>query len=181
MNLTQKKDQENDKDRYGDFRIYCNVGNTWIFLNEFTDGTDGINILSTGLGNSENTSSFNILKSFNVYLPRNMQSSQYIYDLLQIKAQGYEADGIDIMMGHIINEYSRDKDVVNKFFGGHLKYLRDHGEADDEIGLINTKLDWGDFSIRTRSERSLVTMGLILWSGSRKSLIRPTTDMPRPR
>jgi hypothetical protein len=145
VNLIQKKDQENDKDRYGDFRIYCNVGNTWIFLNEFTDGTDGINILSTGLGNSENTSSFNIRKSFNVYLPVDRLLSNYahsFYDHLQIKAQGYEADAIDIMMGHIIYEYSRDKDVVSKFFGEHLRYMDSHGGADDEIGNIDTLHDY---------------------------------------
>ncbi len=157
INLTYLKDNKNDdgevsdKQEYGDFRIYSTIGNTWIFLNEFTDGGDGSNILSTGLGNDKNTSSFNIGKSFNVYLALDKSRSDYLhkfYHHLQIKAEGYEADAIDIMMGHIINEYSREKEVVNKFFGQHLKYLNDQGGADDEIGSINTlvshpfDIDW---------------------------------------
>lgn len=139
INLIEKRDLENDRNRYGNFRIFCNVGNTWIFLNEFTDQTDGVNILSTGLGNSENINSFMILKGFNVYVPATTArlNNNIVYSNLQVRSMGWEADGVDIFMGHIINAYSRDKEVVNKFFGEHLLYLDKHDGADDAIGSIN--------------------------------------------
>lgn len=132
-----------DGDEYGDFRIFCNVGSNWIFINEFTDQTDGINILSTGLGNANTTNSFSMLKSFKVYIPATTASlnNTIIYENLQMKVMGWEADGIDIFMGHIINQYSRDKEVVNKFWGSHLKYLREQGESDDKVGSFNVLMN----------------------------------------
>jgi hypothetical protein len=119
------------------------VGNSWYFLNEYTDKTTGDDILYSGFGNDENTTSFQVGKTFYVYLPATASrlNNKIIYDNLQIKTLGYEADAIDNMMGHIIPEYSRDGNVVSKFFGEHLQYLKDHGGADDEIGTISKLLN----------------------------------------
>ncbi len=135
LNLTEKQNGDN----YGNFRIFCNLGSNWVFLNEFTDGTNGDDILGSGLGKNSNTTSFNINKSFNIYLPATPSrlNNTIIYENLQMKTTGWVTKGIDILMGHIINEYSRDKDVVNKFFGTHLRYVDQHGGADSPAGSFD--------------------------------------------
>ncbi len=116
---------------YGDFRIFCNVGNNWIFLNEFDPTIDRNNILESGLGKAMHVRNFQINKSFNVYISNNS------LDALRIAANGWEADGSNYLMGHIINEYSRDPDPINKFFGSNLVAVYHAGEADDGIGSID--------------------------------------------
>jgi hypothetical protein len=116
---------------YGDFRIFCNVGSDWIFLNEFDPTVNKENILQSGLGRAMNVKSFQINKSFKVYVKDNNNNA------LRIAADGWEADGLNYLMGHIYNEYSRDAEPAAKWFGSALLFIYDTGEADDGIGNID--------------------------------------------
>ena len=119
------------KHGYGDFRIFCNVGSDWIFLNEFDPSVNKENILQSGLGRAMNVKSFQINKSFNVYVKDNGNNA------VRIALNGWEADGLNYLMGHIYNEYSRDAEPAAVWFGGALLFIYNTGEADDGIGSID--------------------------------------------
>lgn len=139
VNLLTKMDGDGDGDdgignhNYGDFRIFCNVGSNWIMLNEFDSAamnTD--NIFRHGLGKALGKSTFQTYKSFNVYVANKASAG------FRISACGWEADAVNAMlMGRVLNEYSRDGEPLNKLFGENVTALDDGGRADDGIGKID--------------------------------------------
>ncbi|MEO7043933.1 MAG: hypothetical protein ABI091_01410, partial [Ferruginibacter sp.] len=123
---------------YGQYRVFCNVGNNWIFLNEFAAYRDPYyNVLGSGLGlakgNPETGSqSYSIDDSFNVYIAHGKS--------FRIATGGWEADGADFLMGGIFNEYSRDKEALSQYFAHRLWDVKVRGLADDEIGSVDQML-----------------------------------------
>jgi hypothetical protein len=124
-------EQNPGKHGYGDFRIFCNVGSDWIFLNEFDPTVNKENILQSGLGRAMNVKTYQINKSFKVYVKDNGNNA------MRIAVAGWEADGLNYLMGHIYNEYSRDAEPAAVWFGGALLFIYATGEADDGIGSID--------------------------------------------
>jgi hypothetical protein len=109
----------------GDFRIYCNVGSDWIFLNDFPVNS---NFLGDGLGVARK-GTYLINKFFKVYLPPDKS--------YRIKTAGWEADGLDKTMGKIINGYTREPLNIRRFVTDNLTRLAD---PDDEIGKIDISI-----------------------------------------
>ncbi len=141
VNLLKSLDDDKDfPHMFGDFRLFCNVGNDWIFLNEFTynhnwQGGDGA-IFMSGLGWGEHESSgysYNVNQTFNVYIPLTFLG----YRSFRIAVGGWEADGTDNIMGNIINEYSRDKEAISQFCADHLLEMHKEGDDDDPVGDID--------------------------------------------
>ena len=116
---------------FGDFRIFCNIGSNWIFLNEFDPTVNRSNILQSGLGKALNVSTFQINKSFMVYVANNANSA------FRISAKGWEADGGNILMGHIIDEYLRNPKWLSHYFGDKLLQVKEEGKDDDDIGNLD--------------------------------------------
>lgn len=114
--------------RHGEFRIFCNVGSEWIFLNEFP--VTG-NILNSGLGSADE-GSYNINKYFKLYIP---PSGSY-----RIFAGGWEADGINQVMGMTLNGYDRNAASFKRFACNNLVRIYGNGDSDDEIGTVNKTL-----------------------------------------
>ena len=140
INLIKQLDGDNSDGftGYGQYRIFSNIGNNWIFLNEFAAYRQPFyNVLHSGLGlaagnPSTGSQSYSIDDSFNVYIAHGKS--------FRIAFNGWEADGTDFLMGGILNEYSRDKEFVAKYFAHRLYQVDQKGQADDPVGSIDEML-----------------------------------------
>jgi len=87
-----------------ELRMFAEVGGRYIFLNEFVSNSK--DILRSGLGRTIKRH-WKINKSFTVHVPED--SSFRVY------AGGWEADGVDKVMGHIIDQESEcTSDLKNR-------------------------------------------------------------------
>lgn len=78
-----------------ELRMFADVGGQYIFLNEVVSRST--NILNAGLGKTIKRN-WKINKSFTVHLPEDRRFRVYV--------GGWEADGVDKVMGHIVNQFS---------------------------------------------------------------------------
>ncbi len=110
-------------------RIFSNVGNNWVFLNDFLGKRN--KILSKGLGKTSKKS-FDLNNTFTVYLPRDKKFRVY--------TAGWEADGVDYFMGDIFNPYSSCTKKNKLYLKGKLfsiNHMLLSGCMDDEFGEIS--------------------------------------------
>ena len=126
---------DEEEQGYGNCRIFCNVGSDWIFLNEFDPTINISNILNSGLSNALSNNSFAINKTFNLYV-QNIVFDPTAY--FRMAAHGWEADGVNLLVGHIFNSYSRDSENLAYYFGSKLPLLKNNDKGDDEIGSFDT-------------------------------------------
>lgn len=88
-----------------EIRLFVNVGNDWIFLNEF-HGKKG-KILSKGLGETFKHN-WTLNNEFTVYVPRGKPFRVYM--------NGWEADGIDYLFGALLDPGSPCNRKTKRFF-----------------------------------------------------------------
>jgi hypothetical protein len=89
-----------------EIRVFVDIGGNYIFLNDFAKSKD---VLNKGLGKTRKHEwKFN--NSFTLFVPRDKQ--------FRVMAHGWEADGIDKLFGHIVDNYSpctpATKKMINK-------------------------------------------------------------------
>lgn len=89
-----------------EIRLFLDIGGNYLFLNDFANATD---IMNDGLGKTRKKKwNFNI--PFTVYIPHDKK--------FRVAAHGFEADGIDKLFGHIVDNYSpctpATKKMINK-------------------------------------------------------------------
>lgn len=108
-----------------EIRLFANVGNDWIFLNDFHGRHN--KILTAGLGKTFKKH-WKLNNQFTVYVPR--KSSFRVY------MSGWEADGVDFLMGTIINPATLCNNNTRKFFRKKffsIKNMLLRGCEDDEL------------------------------------------------
>jgi hypothetical protein len=87
-----------------ELRVFMDVGGQYIFFNEFA--TSKKNILNKGIGKTYRRK-WKINNSFTLHVPEDRQFRVYV--------GGWEADGAEKIMGHIIDQYSDcSKEVKNR-------------------------------------------------------------------
>jgi len=103
-----------------EIRMFIDIGGNYLFLNDFAKAKD---ILNQGLGKTRKKK-WNFSNEFTLYVPQDKE--------FRVMAHGWEADGIDKLFGHIIDNYlpctPASKKMVNKLmidftpvgFGGCL-------------------------------------------------------------
>ena len=80
----------------GEFRVFMEVGGQYIFFNEFA--TDRKNILKHGIGKTYRRKWKNLTNEFTVHVPEDRKFRIYV--------GGWEGDGAEKIMGHIVDQYS---------------------------------------------------------------------------
>jgi hypothetical protein len=100
-----------DKGNDGEYRVFANIGNDWMFLNDidtertpFGPSRPG-NILEEGLADTSDDKSFDLGRTFYENVPVT-PSVTGVTPLLHIQASGWESDANDDAFGHLINPYS---------------------------------------------------------------------------
>lgn len=110
-----------------EFRVFIDVGGQWVFLNDLF-GTDK-DILNKGLGKTCRRN-FKINKEFTLNVPAGKD--------FRIFVTGWEADGMDMSFGHIVNDNSpcgpATKQMLHKSDAINLKKVVVHGCLDDHFG-----------------------------------------------
>jgi hypothetical protein len=89
-----------------EIRLFIDIGGNYLFLNDFAKGND---VMNKGLGKTRKKIwKFN--NSFTLYIPQDKK--------FRVMAHGWEADGIDKIFGHLMDNYSpctpATKKLVNK-------------------------------------------------------------------
>lgn len=89
-----------------EIRLFIDIGGNYLFLNDFAKAKD---VMNKGLGKTRKNK-WKFSNAFTLYVPQDKQ--------FRIMAHGWEADGIDKIFGHIIDNYSTctaaTKKLVNK-------------------------------------------------------------------
>ena len=77
-----------------EIRMFVDIGGNYIFLNDFSKAKD---VMNKGLGKTRKHKwKFN--NSFTLYVPHDKQ--------FRVMAHGWEADGVDKLFGHLVDNYS---------------------------------------------------------------------------
>jgi hypothetical protein len=122
----KKLSEKGDK---AELRIFTNVGNNWIFLNDFY-GRGG-KILTRGMGETFQKR-WTLSNNFTVYVPRTKT--------FRVFMSGWEADGVDFLMGDIMDPASPCNDTIKHFFKHRFFDIRNmlmRGCEDDEMGEMS--------------------------------------------
>lgn len=162
--VIQDKSEGNDLDA-GEYRLFANIGGTWIFLNEFVGVTD---IMNEGLGRAwDETFSqrhaiglgspfppppraefdFTFKQTFDVYLPPGKSFRVFV--------GGWEGDYIEDQFGKILNPYStcpQAKRFVEQEFDG--SDFVNHGRLDDTVGEVTRVFTFNSVANRSFSVES---------------------------
>jgi hypothetical protein len=117
-----------DKDK-GNWRVFVEAGGTWYFLNDVLQAKP----LEGGLDQAQANQTFNVGLKFPVLVGPG--------DSFRVHADGWEADGIDTLFGHLVNQYDQNKDRVEKELNDTLFTLSvyEAGSRDDPIGEVNER------------------------------------------
>lgn len=112
-----------------EMRLLANVGNDWIFVNDFLG--KGGKILTRGLGETFKKH-WTLSNEFTVYVPRTKT--------FRVFMSGWEADGVDFLMGELMDPASpcnkKTKHFLStRFFSIQNMLLR--GCEDDEMGEMS--------------------------------------------
>lgn len=122
----KKLSERGDK---AEIRLFANVGNDWIFLNDFY-GKDG-RILSRGLGETFRKN-WTLSNEFTIYVPRSKP--------FRVFMAGWEADGVDFLMGDVMDPFSPCDVNTKQFFKRRFFDIRNmlmRGCEDDEMGEMS--------------------------------------------
>ena len=92
-----------------EIRMFVNVGNDWIFLNEFFGKKD--KILTTGLGRTYKHK-WTLNNEFTIYVPRGKSFRVYM--------NGWEVDGIDGLMGTLLDPAAGCNRKTKRFFKNNI-------------------------------------------------------------
>lgn len=109
-------------------RLFANVGNEWIFLNDF-HGKKG-KILTKGMGKTRKHK-WALDNEFTVYVPRGKSFRVYM--------AGWEVDGVDRLAGELLDPNSPCDRKTKRFIKDKLFSIRNmllKGCLDDEYGAI---------------------------------------------
>jgi hypothetical protein len=117
----------------GEYRLFTNVGSDWFFLNEIPrvpnilGGSEGATYGDFASGESSV-----INKPFLVHVPPGSGT-------FRVHADGWEADGIDNVMGRLIDQnHARDATLKNALNNIMFSYsLGLNGCRDDPVGIVN--------------------------------------------
>jgi hypothetical protein len=112
-----------------EMRLFANVGSDWIFLNDFFP--KGGKILSRGLGETFKKR-WTLTNNFTVYVPRGKA--------FRVFMSGWEADGVDFLMGDIMDPASLCDATTKRFFKKRFFNIRNmllRGCEDDEMGEMS--------------------------------------------
>ncbi len=135
QNVKVNDDEESGPFNDGEYRLFANVGSEWFFLNEIPRVSD---ILDDGVGDIGSGESFAINKRFLVTLPPGGAPGAP-EDTFRVHTDGWEADGVDTVMGRLIDQNRACDDALANavndiMFSYSIGY---HGCRDDPVGLIN--------------------------------------------
>lgn len=122
----KKLSEKGDK---AEIRLQVNVGNDWIFLNDFFG--KGGKILTRGMGETFRKH-WKLSNEFTVYVPRNRS--------FRVFMSGWEADGVDYLMGDIMNPASPCNEPTKHFLRKRFFDIRNmllRGCEDDEMGEMS--------------------------------------------
>ncbi len=120
----------NDVLSKAEVRLFVNVGNDWIFLNDY-HGKKG-KILSRGMGKTYKHK-WALHNEFTVYVPRGKSFRVY--------TSGWEVDGIDLLAGDILDAGSPCDKKTKRFFKKRIFSFQNmvlKGCLDDEYGEISS-------------------------------------------
>jgi hypothetical protein len=137
-----------------EYRLFVEVAGNWLFVNELPNVG---NILDDGLGDTSKES-WNIGRSFIVHVPLNKS--------FRVHASGWEADGINDVFGHLMNQNDRSE-KGKRFLADHVftRTVFLNGAEDDPIGEVNTMFRGPKFGIGKHSDRSKgTTVRAAVWS-----------------
>ena len=112
-----------------EMRIFVNVGDKWIFLNDFFG--KGGKILTRGLGETFKKH-WDLSNGFTLYVPRNKT--------FRVFMAGWEADGVDYLMGDIMDPSSPCNPKTKRFLSNRFFSIRNmllRGCEDDEMGEMS--------------------------------------------
>lgn len=112
-----------------EMRVFANVGNDWIFLNDFF-GKRG-KILTRGMGKTFKKH-WALSNEFTLYVPRTRTFRVYM--------AGWEADGVDFLMGKLLDPASVCDEKTRRFLKNSIFSFRNmflRGCEDDELGEIS--------------------------------------------
>jgi len=132
------------------FRIFLGVGGDYLFYNEFIDVD---NILTEGIGSTRKRE-WEINKEFFVNLPEN--------ESFRVHIGGWEVDGIDMIMGSLMDPYSECEPEIKKWIHDKIRIaspFKFNGCLDDHIGELHAIHKHSDLKEYNRFER---------WSDGRK-------------
>jgi hypothetical protein len=118
-----------EKGDRAEMRLFANVGNDWILLNDFC--SKGKKILTQGLGKTFKKH-WELSNEFTVYLPRKKT--------FRVFMSGWEADGVDFLMGDLMNPASLCDAKTRHFFKLSFFNIRNmlmRGCEDDEMGEMS--------------------------------------------
>ncbi len=110
------------------FRVFLGVEGEYLFYNEFIDVEQ---VLSDGIGSTKQRE-WVINKEFYVYVPENESFRVYV--------GGWEVDGIDLIMGSLMDPYSPCNSDVKEWINDMLRIaspLKFKGCLDDHIGELH--------------------------------------------
>ncbi len=119
----------NDKLSKAEVRLFANVGNEWIFLNDFFAKKG--KILTKGLGKTYKHK-WVLNNEFTVSVPRGKSFRVYM--------SGWEVDGIDLLSGDILDPTSPCDKKTKRFFKNRIFSIQNmllKGCLDDEYGEIS--------------------------------------------
>lgn len=112
-----------------EIRLFLNVGNHWVFVNDFF-GKKGL-VLSKGLGKTRKKH-WDMNNEFLVHLPEG--------ESFRVFMSGWEVDGVDLLSGKLLNPNSACDKKTKRFFKNNIfsisKMLM-KGCMDDEYGNIS--------------------------------------------
>ena len=171
--VIQDKSEGDDSDP-GEYRLFANIGGSWLFLNEFTGASD---IMNGGLGRawdifyskthflpgsvgvlkpfpvpSGAAAVFHFNQTFNLYIPAGKS--------FRLSVGGWEEDYIGGQFGKVFNPYAPCSDVVNfaeKEFS--VSQYISHGGLDDPAGEATMFISFD--SARTLRRLSFPSAGQI--------------------
>jgi len=135
-----------------EFRVFFEVGGDWIFFNEFIEVDE---ILSNGIGKT-NKKKWEINQEFIVHVRKG--------DSFRVHAGGWEADGIDQIMGTLMDPYSPCNSTTKEWVNKTMKVaspLRFNGCLDDHIGEVHAMHyesdlgDGGNFNVLSDGRREI--------------------------
>lgn len=112
-----------------EMRLQVNVGNDWIFLNDFFG--KGGKILTRGMGETFKKH-WKLSNEFTIYVPRGRT--------FRVFMSGWEADGVDFLMGDIMDPASPCDLKTKHFFKQRFFSIRNmllRGCEDDEMGEMS--------------------------------------------
>jgi hypothetical protein len=112
-----------------EMRLLANVGNDWIFLNDFFG--KGGKILTRGMGETFKKH-WKLSNEFTVYVPR--------HRTFRVFMSGWEADGVDYLMGDIMDPASPCDGQTKHFLRKRFFDIRNmliKGCEDDEMGEMS--------------------------------------------